>query len=297
MIRPGTDTWWKVTQDDLARSSRDRLFGRMMQAARQLAPLAFQAGPTQLEQWATLGVSVEEALIDTDGWSGVVDGERRVLVTRRWLSARRRFTIAHETGHLLLHDRRQSGHATLKGRAEETLCDRFGGELLMPREVVASMIGAAPITPDILVTATSHFQVNFQVSLQQLSSHLERDNSFAFVASRRGSKSDPTDAAWLRGYQSRTGDGYYMPAGRKLRKDGFDALDQWALHASTADIGEGVAPDAHIHLWRPGGEQRSGHAHGSAVWRARKLQNGLVVVVVDVSRMRQRWSSAAVQAA
>lgn len=93
---------------------------------------------------------VEEDFADDEDISGLAirDGERRIIgVNKQHAPARKRFTIAHEIGHLLLHtgrpvimDRtfvsyrdRVSGLAT---DTDEMQANAFAAELLMPRAMV-----------------------------------------------------------------------------------------------------------------------------------------------------------------
>lgn len=92
--------------------------------------------PVQVRDIAAgLGVLVQEVV--NPGWSGAVSADDRAAVI--WVragdsTARQRFTIAHELGHLLLHDvsvafRRDD---TFRGSPEEVQANAFAADLLMP---------------------------------------------------------------------------------------------------------------------------------------------------------------------
>lgn len=59
-------------------------------------------------------------------------------------SSRKRFTIAHEIGHFVLHPERcrpeRGGAANEAGRAEEREADTFAAELLMPEHLVREAV-------------------------------------------------------------------------------------------------------------------------------------------------------------
>lgn len=82
-----------------------------------------------------LGIPVVE--LDAPGWSGAADstpeGRATIFVRRGDAPWRKRFTIAHELGHLLLHG---AGRAyrddTFRGTPEETQANEFAANLLMP---------------------------------------------------------------------------------------------------------------------------------------------------------------------
>ena len=98
----------------------------------------------------SLGIDVKEAFLD-DNISGMLEcnhGEYKITVNGRHASTRKRFTIAHEIGHYILHKslvgegiddsiayRSEAGgkfHNTNIGPREETQANKFAASLLMP---------------------------------------------------------------------------------------------------------------------------------------------------------------------
>lgn len=113
--------------------------------------------PTDLDAVAKrLGVvRIESADLPVSGEVRVIRGELCLLVAPGLSHGRRRFTIAHELGHVLL---RQSGPGYPRaGQATEALCDMFAGELLMPRGVFN--VGAG-LKPDDVVALARRFQTS-----------------------------------------------------------------------------------------------------------------------------------------
>lgn len=70
-----------------------------------------------------------------DGLSAKADGKLVVVVGKDWPGDRQRFTLAHELGHLVLHDR------LAKGLNEESACHRFAGAFLVPKPQVEKALG------------------------------------------------------------------------------------------------------------------------------------------------------------
>ncbi len=70
-----------------------------------------------------------------NGLSATVNGNPVIVVGKHWPGDRQRFTLAHELGHLILHDR-------LNDKLDEELaCHRFAGAFLVPQEKVKANLG------------------------------------------------------------------------------------------------------------------------------------------------------------
>ena len=70
-----------------------------------------------------------------DGLQAKVQGQPIVVVSSAWPGCRQRFTLAHELGHLVLHDRLP---AELD---EEKACNRFASSFLLPADGLFEHIG------------------------------------------------------------------------------------------------------------------------------------------------------------
>jgi Zn-dependent peptidase ImmA (M78 family) len=75
--------------------------------------------------------------VDTkfDGLQANVANKPVIVVSSNWPGDRQRFTLAHELGHLLLHDR------LTDKLDEEKACNRFAGALLLPGSSVCQHLG------------------------------------------------------------------------------------------------------------------------------------------------------------
>lgn len=69
-----------------------------------------------------------------DGLAASIDSQPVIVVARDWSGDRQRFTLAHELGHLLLHDR-------LIDLDVEKACNRFAGAFLLPMTVLRQKMG------------------------------------------------------------------------------------------------------------------------------------------------------------
>lgn len=96
-----------------------------------------------------LGVRVHEVV--GVGWEGAVssttEGKADVWVRSDSPPARRRFTLAHELGHLMLHSTglmfRDITTGTLMHPPEEREANAFAAALLMPRALVQPLVGVS----------------------------------------------------------------------------------------------------------------------------------------------------------
>ena len=90
--------------------------------------------PNLIELLEDKGFKIFEVEADQqfDGLSGFVEGKRIpvIAVYKNSEAVRKRFTVAHELGHLLLD------FSGSKGESHEKLCHAFAGALLLPREVM-----------------------------------------------------------------------------------------------------------------------------------------------------------------
>jgi hypothetical protein len=258
-----------------------------MTLARELHSLTVGAGRTP-DKWLGVGVEVREArLRDLHGYSTERDGRRRVLVPSADPTRRRRFTVAHEVGHLLLNEFHMREHFPVTYTAEEDLCDEFAAEMLMPVAVAEGLLAGQSPTPGNILATTRTFGVSFAVSLRQLSWWLSAHNSVAFITSW---KETPDATARLAAYRVKCGD-YFVPEGQTLRKRGLVTVECWASAASPTDCFAENVDEVRLKLWRPGQAPSSGVATGPCRVEAQALNGGLVLVVIDVSRMDKQWSS------
>jgi Zn-dependent peptidase ImmA (M78 family) len=114
--------------------------------------------PVDVEKIALgLGIRIASAPLigDLSGMACIRDGVGIIGVNSRHLNARRRFTIAHELGHIKLHRARLKNEvhvdkATLRHEVEsdnldEAAANAFAAELLMPQSILAAALASRAI--------------------------------------------------------------------------------------------------------------------------------------------------------
>lgn len=119
-----------------------------IEKAKRLARAHFPAGPEHLVTMLCIDVR-EGPLTGCDGW--VLDGPAGVLIrlNSNVVAARRRFTLAHELGHLLLGVPTVVGESvydSLKSNnAEERKVNDLASELLLPGSIVRQHLPSVPV--------------------------------------------------------------------------------------------------------------------------------------------------------
>ena len=88
--------------------------------------------------------AIEEHALSSEGLILPTRGGYKIIINEEAIPTRRRFSLAHELGHLLLHKSGISDLASPKGKQrgslgsdwdEERLCDQIAAEILMPKMV------------------------------------------------------------------------------------------------------------------------------------------------------------------
>ena len=108
----------------------------------------YPAGPEQLVE--QLGVPVRYSPMGgCDGWC-ITDGDRAVIrLNSSGSPKRKRFTLAHELGHLILGVPAMIGESLAEmlssDNDDEKRVNAFAAELLIPRDIVASSIKEIPV--------------------------------------------------------------------------------------------------------------------------------------------------------
>lgn len=124
-----------------------------------LVSQAMETAPVNVRSLAvSLGISVHEAYLDSriSGMLECRDGKYKISVNVFHPETRKRFTIAHELGHYILHrgligkgvddttayrsEEIGKYHNTDIGPYEETQANRFAAGLLMPTKLVVNAI-------------------------------------------------------------------------------------------------------------------------------------------------------------
>ncbi|MBS9779421.1 MAG: ImmA/IrrE family metallo-endopeptidase [Moraxellaceae bacterium] len=93
-----------------------------------------------------------------DGLQAEINGLPIIVVSANWTGDRQRFTLAHELGHLILHNRLPN-HVD-----EEKACNRFASAFLLPKNGLIEHLGATRKT--ISPRELSYLKHEYGISMQ-----------------------------------------------------------------------------------------------------------------------------------
>lgn len=140
------------------RLSHKRILEIRKLANQKLSEFQYRGGVVDMAKFASfLGASVRYAPYENGELAGMLvseNGQKPIIaVNSSHPPNRRRFTIAHECGHLLLHDqgvfvderltiRRRDGNSALAISVEEIEANQFAAEILVPLEYLLRDIDA-----------------------------------------------------------------------------------------------------------------------------------------------------------
>jgi hypothetical protein len=147
--------------------------------------LPLPVNPHSLAKWFGVEQTLEVEMTDCDGLlSTTASGKYVVTLRKGQTESRRRFTLAHELGHLIVHhvigEHRTEGSrgalhcgdGTIEDREEEELCDILAAEILMPsvqfRRVMEEQGVSAQKIPDI----ARRFGVSIRAACRRLAGFL-----------------------------------------------------------------------------------------------------------------------------
>ncbi len=96
-----------------------------------------------------------------DGLSFITDKGFPIIVINKWLSNdRKRFTLAHELGHILMHN--ENNYPVSPSRPKEVEANEFAGEFLMPEQAIkASLVG-------LRMSSLSELKIYWQTSMSSI---------------------------------------------------------------------------------------------------------------------------------
>jgi Zn-dependent peptidase ImmA (M78 family) len=113
----------------------------------------FPDGPERLAEH--LGIRIESSpLAGCDGWCLSSRGKAVIRISSTVAKSRQRFTLAHELAHLILNIPTVIGESILDilnpGTTEEQQVNRIAAEMLLPEDVVRSMVVELPVVAAVL---------------------------------------------------------------------------------------------------------------------------------------------------
>lgn len=247
-------------------------------------------GTVRREQWLELAVEVLSVNMRDSGVGASVDGKRKVLVSRSDHSRRRRFTTAHELGHILLREAGIEQRKLLSVEAEERLCDQFASAALIPLDELRTHLAEGLVlkSPRQFVTLAHHFGVNLRPMAIALGKLWSDERRLLILAHEKGHPRRP-DQVDYRVFASVGNPFRRIPLDVRLSSIGLGDLVTQVRRADDPELA-GVTDLLDIRFWRPSGEPRSGRILGRGRWEAYVLHSG-IICMLDISASTVEWAA------
>ena len=245
---------------------------------------------SRADEWEPMRVEVVQTNMGASGGCRLRQGYATVYVNREDGLQRRRYTIAHELGHLFLQSGKSVEKLRLDTHEEEKLCDEFANHLLVSRALLEHQLdGLLRFQPENLSSLATDFCVNLTPMVIALSEYWNPAWGILILAKKR-SHPRSSGSVEFRVEASAATTPWYVPKYATLAKlglgDAIDALTAADAHPLNA-TGEVLRFSAR--LWEPGAEaKRSGRAHARAEWVGRRF-GPTIVLVVQPQQVDYRW--------
>jgi len=259
---------------------------------------------TLAEEWAALGLEIREISIPMSG-AAVTSGKRPVIFVKKdddkW---RKRFTVAHELGHLLI----DSLIVPVKRpkNIEEKICNKFASQVLVPKhELLAYLrIHGNPDSPHDVLRMCVHFRVTISAIIIAIGECPSRSDKGIIGSRLRGHPARPGEIDFRIEY-SAPPDNIYLPRHQRIKSLGFTNLarvaEQLRDYPATPLFGvpdpassntslEGQGVDIGVQL-EVRAKNRSGIAVCDARWKARCLgkESNSLIAVFSIENVQVTW--------
>lgn len=278
---------WPSWCEVMRRATTSQEVRRSLFVVSEAIASSIQEDPWLIREWASIGIEVELRPLAVSGVC--IRGTRRVLVRRHDSARRRRYTVAHEVGHLLLAHATESANLRLSRRAEEDLCERFASSTLVPHRRLARYLDEHPPAPSLewLAAATEYFRVSHSALVIALSQHTWSTDAAFVLVRHHGHPKRPWQTA-SRVAVAACPSRLKFPRHKRLSSLGWGTLADWAAEQEPGTVRR--ARDASIELLAgaaapPGTASFVGVAASEAMTVAGVYQ---LVMACDTSALRRK---------
>jgi IrrE N-terminal-like domain len=257
----------------------------LTEVAREVGPLLV-SGAQLPREWAPTGIRVEMRPLATSGLC--VRGTRRVIVRRRDPLARRRYTVAHELAHLLLTCADDGRGLLLTPRQEESMCERFASQVLIPRELLRDHVESRPPEPSLgwLRHVADHFRASLSATVIALREIDLSCNSAFLIARHSGHPKRPLEVGLRIAHAAAPG-WLWLPTHQRLKSLGWRDLVAWEPDQEPGTVRE--ERDACITLAPGGGAPPMTAAYAGAPVSEAQILSGSyrLAMALDVGQLER----------
>ena len=279
---------WSELRTEIWRDPADRreIASRLLRLTGAIRPRLVDSRDLA-DEWAGLGIEVRPAKMRARGLCSGREDSRVVIVNADDPYEIQRFTVAHEVAHLLLTNERLR-RMPFSPREEESLCERFAGQLLIDREVLGGALRKAdgPPHPEELLRLCGRLRVNVR-PIQIAAGEALADTPYCVLLARyRGHWRRPQEIAFR--VESIAGARHtYLPRHQRLASAGLARLARGAEEADHGALLEGSDRSVGIGLRGLGPSRSSSTAWGRVDWRAtvQGREAPFLLAVLDLSAL------------
>lgn len=238
--------------------------------------------------WKVLGVTLVEKDSAHSGGHLHSSLGRFIFVKKSEHTLRKRFTAAHEAGHLLLSRLSVTNPDFLSAKSEEKICNEFASELLIPRPLLRETLEKCQkLTSQLIIELCRNFRVNLQPMLIAIDQIGKFTDKIVVIAKKRGHPQRPEEidyriiATPIRGLT-------FLPTFQRLQSLGLGDLVEVLSSASPGIAHTGRSKLLRFPLWSK--RVGNGEACGPANWEALRLAGGELIVLIETNDLSYQWN-------
>ena len=241
-------------------------------------------------EWRSFRLDVRKVPLGASGGGVMRKAYATVYVNQDEPLERRRYTVAHELGHLVLNFAAPHTGYNLSKVEEEAWCEAFASRIVISRKRLRDYLqDVAEFSPDDMIQLCRTFRVSLTAMGNALTSMWSSKWGILLICREREYPEDSGERAY-RVETSVNVRPWYFPKNMKLEKLGMQEVILWLRANKVHYRACGTVDRMTAVLWDPRSEvHRSGRATARASWSAAALRNGIVLLSVVPVDVEETW--------
>ena len=243
------------------------------------------------KEWRSFRLDVQKVPLGASGGGVIREAYATVYVNQGEPLERKRYTVAHELGHLVLDFAAPYAGYSLSKVEEEAWCEAFASRIVISRKRLRHYLrDVSAFSPDDLIRLCRMFRVSLTAMGNALSSMWSSRWGILLICRDREYPEGRGERAY-RVEASVNVRPWYFPKNMKLEKLGMREVILWLTADRVRYRACGTVDQMTAVLWDPQSEvHRSGRATARASWSGTALRNGIVLLSVVPVDVKETWS-------